>query len=306
MTRDLVLYYSVSDVHFENAAREHLSLTQTDLIVYEDYLPEVLFITSFPPRECGIATYSKDLLDALKDQFRDSFECTICALESETEHHIYRQEPKFILNTDQRNAFLKTAFKINSDDNISLVVVQHEFGFFESKENEIKRFYDAISKPIVFVFHTVLPRPNNVLKVNVQEMASMASSIIVMTTNAANILINDYGVSSYKIQVIPHGTHLVPPLDRNKLKKHYQLSDKKVLSTFGLLGPSKSIETTLDALPEIVKIHPDVLFLVLGVTHPSIVKQEGEQYRSMLEAKVKIQEDRDNNANKNACCDGKV
>ncbi len=117
-------------------------------------------------------------------------------------------------------------------------------------------------------------------------MAAMASSIIVMTSNAANILIKEYDIFAYKIKVIPHGTHLVPPLDRKKLKKQYLLSNRKVLSTFGLLSSSKSIETTLDALPQTIKKHPETLFLVLGKTHPSIVKQEGEKYRNMLEEKV--------------------
>jgi hypothetical protein len=108
-----------------------------------------------------------------------------------------------------------------------------------------------------------------------------------MTTSAANILMNDYDVPGYLITVIPHGTHLVPTVNKKKVKEQYQLSNKKVLSTFGLLGSSKSIETTLDALPEVIKIHPDVMFLVLGKTHPTIVKHDGEIYRTMLEDKVK-------------------
>ena len=94
------------------------------------------------------------------------------------------------------------------------------------------------------------------------------------------------GYQQEKITVIPHGTHLVPHLDKHFLKNKYKLTGKKVLSTFGLLSSGKSIETTLEALPDVVKTNPDVLFLIIGKTHPSVVKQEGEKYRKMLEAKV--------------------
>jgi glycosyltransferase involved in cell wall biosynthesis len=181
---------------------------------------------------------------------------------------------------------LKNAIKINKDEHISLVVFQHEFGFYATKEIEFKTFFESITKPVVFVFHTVLPKPNDKLRIKVREMASIASSIIVMTKDAAAILKEDYKIDLNKIAIIPHGTHLVPPIDKNALKEKYHLSGRKVLSTFGLLSLSKSIETTLHALPTIVQSHPEVMFLILGKTHPNVVKQEGEQYRNILEKKV--------------------
>jgi glycosyltransferase involved in cell wall biosynthesis len=287
MTKEIVLFQSITKRILGRLATNNL-LVNTNVIIEPDcILPEILFITTLPPRECGIATYSQDLINALNNQFENSLNCVICALESETEQHQYKQQPKYILNTDSRNSFIKIAFLINKDENIKLVVLQHEFGFFTKNEREYKQFLDSISKPIVFVFHTILPNPNKDLKSEVENMAAIASAIIVMTNDAATILKNEYSVAPYKISVIQHGTHLVPPLSREKLKKYFQLSDKIVLSTFGLLGSSKSIETTLDALPAIVSQFSDVLFLILGKTHPSVVKQEGEQYRTWLEDKVK-------------------
>jgi glycosyltransferase involved in cell wall biosynthesis len=286
MRNSIILHQTTAKFNSYEIDESILTINSNGLMVQESKLPEILFVTSFPPRECGIATYSHDLVNALNNQFNNSFTSSICALESETEQHIYKETPKYILNTDCRNSFIKTAFHINKDENIKLVVMQHEFGFFAKKEEEYKQFFDLINKPIVFVFHTILPKPNDEFKAKVQDMAIIASSIVVMTANAATILINDYHIASYKIKVIAHGTHLVQPLDREKLKIKYNVSDKKVLSTFGLLGSSKSIETTLKALPMIIKAHPDVLFMVLGKTHPTIVKQEGEQYRIMLEQKV--------------------
>ena len=274
-------FLSNNDYNVVNAGHETIAKMDA-----EGNLPEILFITSIPPRECGIATYSQDLVNALNTQFGNSFKTSICSLESATERHSYLLKPKMILNIDQVNAFEKTAFLINRDEHINLVVIQHEFGFFASKNEKFSIFIETITKPIAFVFHTVLPRPNDDLKDRVQKKAKIAASIIVMTKDAADILKNDYNIATDKIAIIPHGTHLVPPLERTQLKKRYQLSDRKILSTFGLLGSSKSIETTLDALPAIAKVYPEVLFLVLGKTHPSLVKQEGETYRTMLEEKV--------------------
>ncbi len=248
--------------------------------------PEILFVTSYPPRECGIATYSHDLVKALRNKFNHSFTISICPLESDNEKHTYTEEIKYILNTDSPGAFVALARTINEDESIRMVMIQHEFGFFEKKEDDFKFFLYALNKPVVIAFHTVLPHPNDLLKTNVQQISAGAESIIVMTNFSAEVLINDYGVSPKKITVIPHGTHLVVHADKRVLKNKYKLSGKKVLSTFGLLSSGKSIETTLQALPAVVKENPDVVFLIIGKTHPSVIKQEGEKYRRMLEAKV--------------------
>ncbi len=252
----------------------------------ENVSSEILFITSYPPRECGIATYSEDLINALNNQYTNTFEYSICALESDSEQHIYKSPPKYKLNTSQRNAFVKTAFLINRDISIKLVIIQHEFGFFNKQAEDFKQFYEAITKPIIFVFHTVLPKPNYTTFRIVNEMICAAESVVVMTKNAADLLIQYYEIPQNKITIIPHGTHLVPALKKEDLKDHYNLNGRKILSTFGLLNAGKGIEITLDALPDIIKNHPDVLFLILGKTHPTVVKNEGEIYRKMLEEKV--------------------
>lgn len=256
------------------------------LPVTDNRLTEILFITSYPPRECGIATYSQDLIKALDNKFNQSFIIRICALESESEQHTYTDGIKYILNTDRPNAFIKLAKTINDNAAIKIVLIQHEFGFFEKKEEKFNYFLNALTKPVVVVFHTVLPHPDELLKVKVKRITAVAQSVIVMTHTSAKILINDYGVPNKKVVVIPHGTHLLPHANKELLKKKYKLFGKKVMSTFGLLSSGKSIETTLEALPAIVEKHPDVLFLIIGITHPSVVKQEGEKYRKKLEAMV--------------------
>lgn len=253
--------------------------------VLQTRLPEILMITSYPPRECGIATYSQDLIKALDNKFSNSFGLRICAIESEFESHVYN-EPGSVLNVDQPEAFARLATKINNSPEISLVLIQHEFGFFEKKKDQFIGLMENLRKPVVICFHTVLPDPNELLKQEVQAISGSAEAIIVMTNASAKILNRDYGIHLKKITVIPHGTHLVPHLDNHSLKTKYHLEGKKILSTFGLLGSGKSIETTLDALPAVIKKDPDVLFLIIGKTHPSVIKKEGEQYREKLKAKV--------------------
>lgn len=249
-------------------------------------LPEMLFITSFPPRECGIATYSQDLIKALDSKFDRSFKVVVCPLETETEQHTYISRPKYRLRADMATDYELLANQINGDKSIGAVLLQHEFGFFAGNEANLRYMLALLVKPIIIVFHTVLPKPDVSLKADVQDLAATAEELIVMTHAAANMLVTEYAIPREKISIIAHGTHLVPHADKVALKIKYGLADRKVLSTFGLLSSGKSMETTLDALPAIIKGAPSVMFLIIGKTHPSVVKHEGEQYREMLERKV--------------------
>lgn len=253
----------------------------------EKKLPEILFISSYPPKECGIATYTQDLVLQLNNKFVNSFTIRICPLETGHEKFIYPDQVQYILNTSSAAEYSRLATIINENGDISMVMIQHEFGFFTSNENDFALFLKKLRKPVILVFHTVLPKPTELLKNKVKDIASFAESIVVMTNSSSNILINDYEIPPDKIIVIPHGTHLVPHADKEILKKEYGLSGKRILSTFGLLGSGKNIESTLEALPAIIEKNTDVLFLIIGKTHPTILAREGEQYRTMLEEKVK-------------------
>lgn len=249
-------------------------------------LPEILFISSYPPRECGIATYSHDLIKALNNKFSNSLAIKVCALESGDENYSYPAEVKYILKTSLAAEYEKLALNINNDNRIKIVLVQHEFGFFRLQEQAFLQLLNELSKPIVIVFHTVLPNPDEQLKAQIKSITAACRSIIVMTYNSAEILAKDYDVPQQKITVIAHGTHLVLHLSEKFLKMKYGLQDRKVLTTFGLLSSGKSIETTLEALPDIVKQCPDVVFLIIGKTHPEVIKAEGEKYRKSLEQMV--------------------
>ncbi len=243
---------------------------------------KILFITTFPPRECGIATYSQDLINAINQKFKDSFEIEVCPIESKHEVHSYSNNKISVLNKDEPRSYNRLIYKINFDSRVKLVLIQHEFGLFENAESDFLHFLSEINKPIVMVFHTVLPKPNSNLFDLVGLICSYSSSVIVMTNTSAKLLVDDYLIDEGKIEVIPHGTHLVLNKNKSDLKNKYSLGSKKVLSTFGLLSSGKSIETTLHALPSVISTHPDVVFLIIGKTHPSVIIQEQEAYRNYL------------------------
>lgn len=249
-------------------------------------LPEIVLITSYPPRECGIATYSQDLIFALKNKFVNSFDITICALESQSDANKYAEEVKYVLKTDASASYISFAERCNQNDAISMVVFQHEFGLFKTNEFDFIQLLERISKPIMVVLHTVLPNPDAVLLSMMQQINSFATSLVVMTQTSLKILVQDYAIDPQKITVIPHGTHLVEHTSKLLLKEKYQVTNRKVISTFGLLSSGKCIETSINALQTIIKKHPEVLFLVIGKTHPSVVKNEGEIYRENLEAQI--------------------
>ena len=247
----------------------------------------VLFVTSYPPRECGIATYSIDMINALNDKFSSSFNISICALESDEKGYDYPSEVKYILKTSLPDSYKEVAGKINNDPEISMVFIQHEFGFFHEHEASLIEMMDTIKKPIAVAFHTVLPNSDEKRKAHIRDIALHSKNIVVMTKSSGKILIKDYGVPSEKIIEIAHGTHLVTHKWKSTLKAKYNLKGRKVLSTFGLLSSGKGIETSIDAMPAIVKEIPGATFLVLGKTHPEVQKREGEKYRESLEQKVK-------------------
>lgn len=175
-------------------------------------LPEILIITSYPPCECGIATYSEDLIHVLNNKFTKSFDIKVCALETRYEKCKYPNEVSYVLETDNENSYLELAENIDRNVNISLVLVQHEFGLFRTNENNFIQLLQTINKPIIVVFHTVLPHPNAALQKIMRNINNNVNFFIVMTNNSSKILVEDYQINADKISVIPHGTHAVEVL----------------------------------------------------------------------------------------------
>ncbi len=249
---------------------------------------KLLFISSYPPRECGIATFTQDLISSLNFLFDSTFKIEVCALENGKLDRPYDKIVRYQMDVTDPEDVHEVACQINSDEGIVAVCVQHEFGLFAGKNGS--GFLDLLAfleKPVFTTFHTVLPFPNLGITKVVRKIAALSTKVITMTRNASKVLENTYAIDTDKITCIPHGTHLVNWKQPAALKRKYGLSGHKILATFGLLGPNKSIETTLKAMPGIIEQHPDVRFLILGKTHPELVKTEGEKYRNKLERYIK-------------------
>lgn len=244
---------------------------------------KMLMVSSYPPRECGLATFSNDIVNAVKNVFGDTLSIEVCALQNKKNQYKYNQEVVYTITSSKLEEYQIIAEKINERKDIGLVCIQHEFGLYGGEYGDyVLAFILALNKPIATIFHTVLPNPDQKRKKIVHAIADLSDKIIVLTKKSREILTSYYDCSIAKIQVIPHGNHSILWEQKTKLKDKYGLSDKIVLSTFGLISENKNIETTLFALTEIVKKHPQIIYFIIGKTHPEIIRKEGEKYRNLL------------------------
>jgi hypothetical protein len=167
-------------------------------------LPEILVITTFPPCDSEIANYAQKLIKSLKAKLHTLFEIKICALNVSNEQHDYGNAVDYILNVEAVNSFKELAQMINNDDNIRIILIEHEFGFFNNKEEELIKFLKKLDKSVLITFHTVLSKPDASLQQNVQELTNASDGIIVKNNSYQNILVNDYQIPKDKISVITH------------------------------------------------------------------------------------------------------
>ena len=244
---------------------------------------KMLIVSSYPPRECGLATFSNDVLNSVKKVFGDTLPIEVCALQNNKQQLNYGDEVKYIISSSSVEDYRLVAEKINERKDIGVICIQHEFGLHGGEYGDyFLVFLLALNKPIITVFHTVLPNPDEKRRKVVQAIVDLSNKIIVLTNKSQEILTNQYGSQKLKINVIPHGTHTVLWEQKELLKNKYHFFDKIVMSTFGLISENKNIETVLHALPEIIAKHPEVIYIIIGKTHPEIIKREGEKYRSKL------------------------
>ncbi|WP_035650962.1 glycosyltransferase [Flavobacterium sp. ASV13] len=245
---------------------------------------KIVFLSTFPPTQCGIATYTQDTIKGITDVYGKSIKCEICELVDKPKE---KPTQAFTLNTKNREEYAKTAEEINKDEAVKLVHIQHEFGLFSGNYGDyILDFLNAIKKPVTFTFHSVIPNPNNDLKTFVKLLLSYSNSVFVMTNKSKEILIEDYEIDEKIITYVPHGTHIVVYETPAQAKEKLNIQDRLVLSTFGLLGEGKNIETGLQALPKIIEKAPNALYLIIGKTHPNLIKDGVDTYRDKLEAIV--------------------
>ncbi|MEI6311930.1 MAG: glycosyltransferase [Bacteroidota bacterium] len=250
-------------------------------------LPIILIITSFPPRKCGIATYSQDLIKAIEDKYESSFIIKVCALKKKGTSLEYPDQVGYILNTWDEKEYVNLALELNENELIEVIYLQHEFGLYEGVYGAyLISFLKHIKKPVITTFHTVLSNPDMQRKTILQQIAFYSASVIVMTKHSSKILSMEYDIAPSKVTIIPHGTHLIKPVAKSS-QNGFPFEHKKILATFGLLSEGKSIETALSALPKIIEKFPNIIYLIIGKTHPEVIKNEGEKYRDFLKEKVR-------------------
>ena len=245
---------------------------------------KILFISTFPPKKCGIASFTQDLVNAINPHLTEDILLDVCALDNKKRKTYYDTPVSMVMDGFQMDSCIETAKDINRDNSIKLICIEHEFGLFGGELGEyILGFLALIEKPFIIRFHTVLPTPNEKMLKIVQAIGLLADKVIVMTKNSARLLKVDYQLSSDKINIVPHGTHAISKTGINELKVKYDLENKQVLTTFGLLSPNKGIEKGIMAMKEISASVPNAVYIVLGQTHPNLLEQEGEKYRDYLQ-----------------------
>jgi glycosyltransferase involved in cell wall biosynthesis len=250
---------------------------------------KIAYIGTYPPRECGIGTFTKNLVrsmvgeNGIEAKANEGF---VVALNDYEQRYAYPEEVKLIIQQEQQADYLEAANFINLSG-ADCCILEHEFGIFGGQNGVyILPLLHRLEIPLVVTLHTVLKSPSYNERAVLKEICKMASRIVVMSHKAVGFLIDLYDVPEEKIAFIEHG---VPDIhfDQVQSKKEFKLESKKVLLTFGFLGRNKGIETVIKALPKIIKKYPDVLYMILGKTHPNVLRHSGEEYRNYLHRLVK-------------------
>ncbi|MEM4390792.1 MAG: glycosyltransferase family 4 protein [Candidatus Diapherotrites archaeon] len=253
-----------------------------------EYPKKILMVSSYPPRECGIATFTKNLCDALQKKFGMILVPKVFCINEDS--HILRDYDKRVIGSfveQELESYEKAAKKINKMQNIGLVNIQHEFGLFGGKfGSHLLRFMELTNKKMITTMHTVLKNPKSEMKQVVRGISEYSEKIVVMTNTAKELLEKNYKIDGSKIEVIYHGVPSMVFQNKEKLRRKYGLADKKVLLTFGLLSKGKGVENIILAMPKILEKHPNAIYLVLGETHPKVRKIFGEEYRDYLKSLV--------------------
>jgi polysaccharide biosynthesis protein PslF len=237
------------------------------------------YFSTYPPRECGIANFTKDLVDNISEL--DESKPSIIAINEKGGIYDYERCVKWKIDRDDAEDYVKAAEYVNSS-NIQLLVVQHEFGLYGGDYGEhIKLFLENVKKPIITTFHTIQPNFDP-KAIEVLKYITEKSESIVVIARAAIDMLKHQGISYKKCVVIPHGCPSVNCTNNMSIKESLGLKGRLVASTFGLINSGKGIEYAIQALPEVIKKDPRIIYLIIGETHPEVRKHEGEKYRNEL------------------------
>jgi glycosyltransferase involved in cell wall biosynthesis len=258
---------------------DHLALPRPE----NGPIRKVAVLGNHAPRQCGIATFTTDLSEAISSEF-PGLDCFVLAMNDAGKSHAYPERVRFEIAENDLRSYRRAAdfLNVNAVDVLSL---QHEYGIFGGKAGgHVLDLLREIRIPIVTTLHTILAEPNPLQRAAMDELTRLSERLVVMSERGAELLSQVYQAPSHKVDLIPHGIPLLPrPL---LSKKRLGLEDRRVILTFGLLSPDKGIEHVIDALPAVLERYPEATYIVLGATHPHIKDRHGETYRLMLESRV--------------------
>src|SRR5215216_3180314 len=248
-------------------------------------IKRVAFIGNYLPRKCGIATFTSDLCESFTEEFPE-IQALVLAMNDTDEGYEYPEQVRYELQQDDPLDYEHAANFLNQQD-VNVINLQHEFGIFGGiAGSHILQLLRNVSAPVVITLHTILEKPQPEQLHVLKEIVRLSNRLVVMSQRSRKLLQEVYAAPPEKIEMIPHGIHDIAFLDPGFHKDKFGAEGRSVILTFGLLSRNKGIEYVIEALPEVVKHYPDILYLVLGATHPHVLLHEGEEYREYLEKRV--------------------
>jgi glycosyltransferase involved in cell wall biosynthesis len=246
---------------------------------------KLAFIGTYPPQKCGIGTFTNNLIrSAAKNFENDNSRSNLYVIAVSDNEQLYNYPPEvsLVVNQNVLSDYEKAANFINGNQT-DVCILEHEFGIFGGESGVfVLSLAKKIEKPLIVTFHTVIKEPSRLQNLIVKELSKIAYKVIVMSRKAVKFLVEIYGIPLEKIEIIEHGVPVRKSFDRENARKKFNFKNKTALFTFGLLSRNKGIETVINALPEVVDKHKNLIYVVLGNTHPKVLSQQGEEYRDYL------------------------
>ncbi|HEY4813406.1 MAG TPA: glycosyltransferase, partial [Chthoniobacterales bacterium] len=233
-------------------------------------IKQIAFLGDHLPRQCGIATFTADICDAIATEF-PKCHCVVGAVNDRPEGYDYPERVRFEIDEKELDSYRRAADFLNVN-NVEIILVQHEFGIYGGPAgSHLLALLRDVRMPVITTLHTILREPNPDQKALMRQLDALSSRFIVMAERGKGFLQEVYGIAPEKVDVIPHGIPDMPFIDPNFNKDQFGVEGKTVLLTFGLLSPNKGIEHVIEALPSILQEHPNVVYIILGATHPNVI-----------------------------------
>ncbi len=240
-------------------------------------------VGTFPPRQCGIATFTQDLCRAIESRNDSGRHCHVLAINDRAERYDYPASVRFEIRQQQPSDYRLAADFVNIR-NCEVLLLQHEYGIFGGDCGEhLLGFLRNVRMPVVTTLHTVLPDPSPQMRRVTEAIIEHSDRLVMMSEHSAALLRDVYKLSNDKVRMIPHGIPDLPFVDSSFYKDHFGVEGRTVMLTFGLLSPGKGIEYAIGALPKLIPQHPELIYVILGATHPHVLQDRGEEYRHQLQ-----------------------